>query len=300
VLDAWVGRCAESLHLLLDRFTAHHVLRSYAVLASDLSVTQDASWGSWIEPRLHGSFGAVTLAVPSGYPAYARICHPASDARGNHFSWPQVASETGRTAHALMQWHALVGSADHLNFSGSLWPGRNPERGDLAPRVLGALCDVLTRHTADAERCFFGLWFGWAWVHGDGERGRMTLVRDGSVSAPVEEAPPAFSADERSRPLLLLPGREYLLLAGPLSAAGKIGDPGGVCGFEPHSPNLIWPADCAWFVASEIDFDSTLVGGSTDLIRDVLDAPGLDAWAVGPDDSLAYDADHVNEIPAYP
>lgn len=269
------------------------------MLASDLTVTQDASCGSWIEPRLRGSFGAVTLTVPSGYAAYARICHPASDPQGNAVGWPEVARQTGRTAHALMQWHALVGSADPLNFAGSLWPGEDPERGDLAPYVLEELCDVLRRHTADAERCFFGLWFGWAWVHGD-DRGRMVLMSEGSVPALFEEAPPAFSADERSRPRLLLPGRDYLLLAGPLSAAGKIGDPGGVGGFEPRSPNLIWPADRAWFVASEIDFDSTLVGGSTDLIRDILDAPGLDAWAIGPDDSLAYDADHVNEISAHP
>jgi hypothetical protein len=269
------------------------------VLANDLSLTQDASCGSWIEPRLRGDFGAVTLAVPSGYAAYARICHPASDPQGNPVSWLEVASETGRTVHALMQWHALVGSADALNFSGSLWPGGDPERGDLAPHVLEELCAVLGRHTIDAKRCFFGLWFGWAWVHGD-DRGRMVFVSKGSVPAPVEEAPPAFSADERSRPRLQLPGREYLLLAGPLSAASKIGDPGGLGGFEPHSPNLIWPADRAWFTASEIDFDSTLVGGSTDLISDILDAPGLDAWAIGPADSLAYDADHVNEIPARP
>jgi hypothetical protein len=49
-------------------------------------------------------------------------------------------------------------------------------------------------------------------------------------------------------------------------------------------------------VASEIDFDSSLVGGSSDLIRDILNAPGLDAWAVGPDDSLAFDADNINEV----
>jgi hypothetical protein len=47
-------------------------------------------------------------------------------------------------------------------------------------------------------------------------------------------------------------------------------------------------------VASEIDFDSTLVRGTTELIRAILDEPGLDAWSVGPDDSLAYDADRIN------
>jgi hypothetical protein len=267
-------------------------------LADDLTVTPDASSGSWIEPRLRGDFGAVTLAVPSGYAAYARICHPASDRHGNAVSWSEVASETGRTAHPLMQWHALVGSPDALNFTGSLWSGGDPERGDLAPHVLGALCALLRRHTADAERCFFAMWFGWGWVHGGGQMAQITLARAGSSPTPAEDPPPAVSADEFSRPRLLLPHREYLLLSGPLSAATKIGDPGGLGGFEPHSPNLFWPADHAWCVASEIDFDSTLVGGTTDLIRAIVNAPGLDAWPIGPDDSLAFDADRVNEVPA--
>jgi hypothetical protein len=32
----------------------------------DLRVTDDASPGAWIAPRLGGDFGAVTLAVPAG------------------------------------------------------------------------------------------------------------------------------------------------------------------------------------------------------------------------------------------
>ncbi len=63
---------------------------------------------------------------------------------------------------------------------------------------------------------------------------------------------------------------------------------------DPPSANLMWPSDRAWFLASEIDFDSTLVGGTRDLIESILDNSGLDAWPVGPDDSLAYDADRVN------
>ncbi len=51
-------------------------------------------------------------------------------------------------------------------------------------------------------------------------------------------------------------------------------------------------------MASEIDFDSTLVGGSTQLIDDVLQSPALDSWPVQPDDSLAADADRVNPVPS--
>jgi hypothetical protein len=52
-------------------------------------------------------------------------------------------------------------------------------------------------------------------------------------------------------------------------------------------------------VASEIDFDSTLVGGTEQLIDAILAEPRLDTWRVGPGDSLAYDADKINHIPPW-
>jgi hypothetical protein len=67
----------------------------------------------------------------------------------------------------------------------------------------------------------------------------------------------------------------------------------------PQSPNIFWPADRTWCVASEIDFDSTLVGGSARLIEAILNTPELDTWPVGPDDSLAYDADKINHVPEF-
>ncbi|MGC1852417.1 MAG: hypothetical protein WA687_08265 [Solirubrobacterales bacterium] len=82
-------------------------------------------------------------------------------------------------------------------------------------------------------------------------------------------------------------------MAGPVSAATQIREPddrsGG--GLAPTSPNLMWPADCAWFLASDIDIDSTLVGGSAKLIEAIIEADEIEAWPVGRHDSLAADAD---------
>jgi hypothetical protein len=233
-----------------------------------LSFCDDPSLGAWIEPLLGGEFGAVTLKVPGCFPAYARICHPAVDVDGKQVDWPTVARATGRMPHALMQWHALVGSPDPFNFTGSLWPGREPERGNLVGDQLRALCEVLGAHTAEAARCFAGIWAGWGWA--------------GPHASHLE---------------LRLPDREYLLLEGPLSASVEVSHEDRLMASQ--SPNLLWPADRAWFVASEIDFDSTLVGGAEDLIGAILADPGLDAWPVGPDDSLAHDADKVNHVPPW-
>ena len=47
-------------------------------------------------------------------------------------------------------------------------------------------------------------------------------------------------------------------------------------------------------MASELDFDSTLVGGSAELVERILATPALDAWPIQADSSLAVDADRIN------
>jgi hypothetical protein len=60
-----------------------------------------------------------------------------------------------------------------------------------------------------------------------------------------------------------------------------------ISGLFPTSPNLIWPTDRAWLLASEIDFDSTLIGGSDALVEAIMDSDGIEAARVGATDSLA-------------
>lgn len=69
------------------------------MLANDLKVIDGASAGAWIKPRLEGEFGAVTLQVPEGFEAYARIFHSARDLNQNPVSWAKVAKACGTTAH---------------------------------------------------------------------------------------------------------------------------------------------------------------------------------------------------------
>lgn len=261
-----------------------------------LTVVDGVDVGAWIRPLLGGGFGAVTRQVPAGYEAYVRVCHHAHDGC-RPVMWSEVARATGRTAHPVMQWHAVVGSPDWLNFRGSLWHGSPPSRGELAGEQLETLCRILLRHTKTPACCFFGLWIGWSWVsHGTDV---LFLRRPGSPPGPSSEHRPSpFSSEELSSPLLGLPGREYLVLTGAVDAATQLGNPNGVGPFDPQSPNLMWPQDRAWLLASEIDFDSTLVGGTSELVRAILAEPGLDAWPLRPEDSLAYDADRINPVPA--
>lgn len=241
-----------------------------------MELISDVTAGAWIASRLGPFGGSVGSVVPHGFAAYARVLHPATDADGGPAGWSAVCAATGRTPHALMQWAAIAGVTDEKADS---WQGGDPFQGSLEP--LPDLCRSLERHSAPATDCFFALWEGWGWVVGGG-----VTITNGPEGEIRRVTPGAFPADS---PRLRLPHRDHLLFAGTLSPTPFFRD-----GPWAQSPNLFWPADHAWCVGTEIDFDSTLVGGSAELVAAVLADPGLEAWPVRVDDSLAHDGDTVN------
>lgn len=64
--------------------------------------------------------------------------------------------------------------------------------------------------------------------------------------------------------------------------------------FDAQSPNVFWPEDRQWCVATEIDVDSTLVAGSDALVEELMHNPLLETVRIGPDDSLRSNADRIN------
>jgi len=266
-----------------------------------LAPVPDVSVGDWLEPRMCGFGGRVCSVVPTaGFEAFARILHPPHD--GDELvTWAEVCRRLGRTAHPLMQWRSIAGVRQvdvdegrwprrrRYTTSTSEWPGGGPDEGNLPPDALAALIGVLAAHTA-ADDCLHAVWEGWGWLDGQG-----VAFLSSAAGPPPPPVPPGVPAEFLATPRMRLPGRDYVLFRGPLGAALGIGHtlPGSTH-LWPQSPNLMWPADHAWCVASEIDFDSTLVAGSRVLVDAVLAAPGLEAWPVGPEDDLTYGGDPVN------
>lgn len=171
-----------------------------------------------------------------------------------------------------------------------LHPARGPDdrpEGNLPAELLRILCATLTRHTGTPGSCWFCLWDGYGWLHGS----PSVAVMGDRGPVPV---PPAFPREVLDGPRVRLPGRDYLLFAGPLAAAPQLGwtDPYGF--FLPQSPNLFWPDDHAWCVASEIDLFCTLVAGSEALAQALVGDPLLEAWRVQPADPIAFDSDQIN------
>jgi hypothetical protein len=93
-----------------------------------------------------------------------------------------------------------------------------------------------------------------------------------------------------------MPDRPMVLLGGPLRAAGRA--------FSrqawPPSASLWWPDDRTWCVATDIDLQSTYVGGSAACIGAVLGDDRLESFAVSIDHTVDWRSDTLNPTPEPP
>lgn len=132
--------------------------------------------------------------------------------------------------------------------------------GSLSYPERVALSSLLGRFTSTPERCWFCVWEGYG------------LLDDHGESARVE-----------------LPHRNYLLYSADLA---RVVD--AVFGPGDESPNLWWPDDRAWFVATEIDYAWTYVGGTRELIGEILASLWLEALPARLTDLPFRDGDRLN------
>jgi hypothetical protein len=252
-------------------------------MAADFEIVDGPSVGAWVEPEMTGARGSVTGSLPARFEAHVRILHPAS-LEGAPVTWRQVADELGRAVHPLAQWDAIVG-ASRYNDESPDWPGSTPKTGSLDRSLLGPLLETLAEHTDTPASVLFGIWTGMTW-------GRVVPTTSSSGGdlpfRSTDDLSFAFPEEQVARRPLRA-SREYVVLKGRLDAGIRVQG-----WLSSSSPNVIWPEDRAWFLASEIDFDSTLVGGSEKLARRIVEDDRFEAFAVGPDGLLTWDADKVN------
>lgn len=196
------------------------------------------------------------------------------------------------------------------------WPGGNPSEGDLDHEQLAALVCVLRGFT-DPDAVTAAFWEGSSWEGGQvltmfvAGRGPLWHVRPARrllaarhlrrARAHLHDLPTGPDVDPGvlAGPRLELPTRRHLLFAGALGDVAALADgtaSADVTPFRPgdRTPSLLWPDDRTWCVATEVDFDSTLVGGSRALVDAVLADETLEAFEVGVDGSLGVDGDEVN------
>lgn len=206
----------------------------------------------------------VASVIPRGFEAYARVLHPvrASLGKGTRaVRWSEIAQWSGVPLHPDSQFHSIALPAGQPA-GPAPWNSQGPERGSLDLTDAETLVEVLGTRTSTPDSCLFCLWDGWGWDTA------MYAALPGEQPIPVPDPVPP---EIRYGPRVQLPGRDYLLYTGPIDAAlAFAGSPG-------QTPNLWWPADRAWCVASEIDLCWSYVGGPAQLIEELIADPRLEA-----------------------
>jgi hypothetical protein len=90
-----------------------------------------------------------------------------------------------------------------------------------------------------------------------------------------------------------VPQRRYHLLTGALDAVHEI-----TALVDGQSPNLWWPRDRAWCVATEIDLKSTHVGANRGCAERMTSTPGVEAYRISSDSGIDWLSDPLDRRPA--
>ena len=227
----------------------------------------DVRGASWVGAGLHGFGESVLSVVPDGFSEYVRVFHPAYRSVGSQrvaVTWAEIAAANGMRMHAGVQLGSITGSE---TYESQGQPGvfdQPPMNGTLPGELLDPLLAVLARHTSTPGTCWFAVWEGWGWL------------------------PPKV----RSAPKFSLPQRSYHLLDGPIEAVRELTDEVPLGG--PGSPNLWWPEDHAWCVATEIDLKTTYIGADRACAKELIAVPGIEASPVSPDLGIDWLSDTLN------
>jgi hypothetical protein len=244
---------------------------------------EEVAEADWIGARLSAfGDGVVTSFVPDGFEAYARVLHPAEAPRrghGNLVRWREVAAWSGVPLRSDAQFHSIALPPTRPTTEAP-WRGQGPGTGSLFPPDAERLAEILRGWTSTPDRCWFCVWDGYGWEN-------MTQLAP--VGEPGIVLPDPIPQSARQGPRVHLPNRDYLLYAGPVEAVTATVS----LAFSEQSPNLWWPSDRAWCVATEIDLACTYVGGAGAMIERLLTDEQIEALPAEPEDPLTRVEDWV-------
>lgn len=243
-------------------------------------------------------------------------------------TWSAVAEAFGTRLHPLAQYGALVGMREDPNG----WQSMTAADGrEFAAPIEGAIdADLLARvvrHLLDGPTPGgAAVWEGWGGlltVLGEGN-GRAMFTIPGGTDPRHSQMLGESTRDPFNRPFgrptlhegilskevsdaprLQLPGRGHVPFVGDLAVFARddwelevpwrdrISE---AYGFPPHahSPSLLWPDDHAWVLVTEVDYDSTVIGGSAAVVDAIVSDPELEAFVIPEGADLSWGGDAVN------
>jgi len=246
-------------------------MSGFARLAPEFCLVGANEPGEWPGDTLRSSparAGEIRVAdlIPEGFPRTVRVLHPALDTARSPVRWAEVARWSGRALHGAAQFEFLsvptAGATGPQPWASN--PSTTPDRSTAI-----ALAALLGDHTADPDRCFFGVWEGYSDLHEP-----PTLLARPPL--PRRRRSSAHRRLEGVRTLSHL-GKTYAVASGTIGAVavGLTGD-----AHDYQAPNLWWPPDRAWFVCSDVDLTSTYVGCGEECAAALLRSPDLEFLSV--------------------
>ncbi|NMO50685.1 hypothetical protein HH310_05680 [Actinoplanes sp. TBRC 11911] len=125
-----------------------------------------------------------------------------------------------------------------------------PEQGSLPARQAQHLATVLEQFTTTADDCYYAVWDGFS---------ALAVPTDGVATMQL--------------PLT----RTMVLYEDHWPTPQRFDD---IAPIE-QSPNLWWPADRTWCIATDIDLDSSYIGGSETCIDTIFGEPSLEQPSPG-------------------
>ena len=274
-----------------------------------MRVLTDVSVGDWIVRRA-GTWATAGGVAGTGFDAYARMLHPMPaehhDGRTQEWRWADVARRQSKTMHPLVQSPALLGGPDAVVAFDDGWSVDRGQvaQGRLSLELLRALLGELATVTS-TDQLIAAVWSGWGlpddcgFLFSYSEAQRWSAQDKAAHEAQVRAAARARVSEEYRRavvegPLMKWPGREMVLLSTTFEELNDEAWPASA-GIDENPLAMLWPTDHTWVVASEIDWDFTIVAGPTDLIDRVIADPRWEAVPVSADDDLSWAADVRNQ-----
>lgn len=146
--------------------------------------------------------------------------------------------------------------------------------------LFEVVASIGERHTSSPERAWYAMWEG----HGFDRAETHVAWHDPPADETERRARAAERArlgDERRRhnadigaaldqmPRFDRPGRTYYLVEGPVRAVSRLRHPDGD---DWRNPDLFWPDDRRWFVATDVDFWSLYIGGRSGFVAELADS----------------------------
>jgi hypothetical protein len=166
------------------------------------------------------------------------------------------ASDLSGADWMLPRMPATVGLESPHGFDAYARVAHPDSTGTLPADQLDALIQVLARHTRTPGDCWFGVWDGYGFLQGPPAFARLQPRTGEPVGTQV--ARPSIAT-----PRIMVNKRALVFYRDAIDGARALSEFG-------QSPNLWWPGDRAWCVATDIDLQTTHIGGTGALVEALL------------------------------